>query len=168
MLALFFGLGRFLGQFSLLAAFVTALGSFVRVWEPKIDGFGLPKLPRNPFKIHSKQTLLKTCASATIFSTFSFFVALRAFAAKCFKPSKNYGFVVLRAYQQCALVGAQTMKKCSKKPTENPSETKSEPSQNQCQKCIVFYHRFFRVSASILEGLGPPTWSQVGLKIEFR
>ena len=33
---------------------------------------------------------------------------------------------------------------------------------NRCRKRIVFQHRFFRVSASILEGLGPPTWNQIG------
>ena len=45
---------------------------------------------------------------------------------------------------------------------KNPSKTRSEPFKNRCQKYVVFYHRFFRVSASILEGLGPPSWSQVG------
>ena len=55
----------------------------------------------------------------------------------------------------------------SKKPTKNPSKTTSEPFKNRCQKCIVFQHRFFRVSASILEGLGPPRWSQVGFKTQF-
>ncbi len=50
----------------------------------------------------------------------------------------------------------------SKKPTKNLSKTMSEPFQNRCQKRVVSQHRFFRVSASILEGLGPPTWSQVG------
>ena len=51
-----------------------------------------------------------------------------------------------------------------KKPTKNPSKTRSEPLKNRCQKRIVFQHRFFRVSAWILEGLGPPRWSQVGQK----
>ena len=50
----------------------------------------------------------------------------------------------------------------SKKPTKNQSKTTSEPFKNRCQKCVVFQHRFFRVSASILEPLGPPTWSHVG------
>ena len=50
----------------------------------------------------------------------------------------------------------------SKKPTKNQSKTTSEPFKNRCQKYVVFQHRFFRVSASILEGLGPPSWSQVG------
>ena len=50
----------------------------------------------------------------------------------------------------------------SKKPTENPSKTTSEPFQNRCRKRVVFQHRFFRVSGSIFEGLEPPTWSQVG------
>ena len=36
----------------------------------------------------------------------------------------------------------------------------SEPFQNRCQKCIVFRHRFFQDSTSILHPLGPPTWSQ--------
>ena len=57
----------------------------------------------------------------------------------------------------------------SKKPTKNPSKTRPEPLQNRCWKCVVFQHRFFRVLASILEPLGPPTWSQVGLKtMKFR
>ena len=47
----------------------------------------------------------------------------------------------------------------SKKPTKNQSKTTSEPFKNRCQKCVVFQHRFFRVSASILD---TPTWSQVG------
>ena len=50
----------------------------------------------------------------------------------------------------------------SKKPTKNLPKTRSEPFKNRCQKRVVFQHRFFRVSASILEGLGLPTWSQVG------
>ena len=37
----------------------------------------------------------------------------------------------------------------------------SEPLQNRSQKRVVFQHRFFRVLASISEGLGPPRWSQV-------
>ena len=49
----------------------------------------------------------------------------------------------------------------SKKPFKNPSKTTSEPFQNRCQKCAVFQHPFFRVSASIWEGLGPPSPSQV-------
>ena len=49
----------------------------------------------------------------------------------------------------------------SKKPTKNQSKTTSEPFKNRCQKYVVFQHRFFRVSASILEPLGPPRWSQV-------
>ncbi len=99
---------------------------------------------------------------STIFCKFCLFVALCAFAAICLKPSKNCGFVALRAFQRCAIVGAQNDKKMFKKPTKNLSKTTSEPFQNRCQKCVVFRHRFFRVSASILKPLGPPTWSQVG------
>ena len=42
-----------------------------------------------------------------------------------------------------------------------------EPLQNRFPKRVVFQHRFFRVLASILEVLGPPRWSQVGLKIDL-
>ena len=47
-------------------------------------------------------------------------------------------------------------------PPQNPCKTRSEPLKNRCRKRVVFEHRFFTVSASILEGLGPPRWSQVG------
>ena len=49
----------------------------------------------------------------------------------------------------------------SKKPLKNPSKTRSGPFKNRCQKCVIFQRRFFRVSASISEGLG----SQVGAKL---
>ena len=48
-----------------------------------------------------------------------------------------------------------------KKLSQNPSKTRSEPLQNRWQKRVVFQHRFFGVSTSILEGLGLPFWSQV-------
>ena len=35
--------------------------------------------------------------------------------------------------------------------------------KNRCRNRVVFEHRFFGVSASILEPLGPPRWSQVRL-----
>ena len=47
---------------------------------------------------------------------------------------------------------------------QKPFQNGSEPLKNRCQKHIVFQHRFFRVSAWILEGLEPPRWSQVGQK----
>ena len=50
----------------------------------------------------------------------------------------------------------------SKKPTKNLSKTRSEPFQNRCRKRVDFQHRFFKVLASIWEGLEPPRWSQVG------
>ena len=49
-----------------------------------------------------------------------------------------------------------------KKPTKTLSKTRTEPFKNRCRKCVVFQHRFFQVSASIVEPLGPPTWNQVG------
>ena len=45
----------------------------------------------------------------------------------------------------------------SKKPTKNLWKTTPEPFQNRCHKRVVFQHRFFRVSASIWEPLGPPS-----------
>ena len=43
------------------------------------------------------------------------------------------------------------------KRTKNPSKTMSEPLKNRCQKLVVFQHRFFGLSASISEPLGPPS-----------
>ena len=37
----------------------------------------------------------------------------------------------------------------------------SAPFKNRCQKWLVFYHRFFRLSTSIWDFLGPPSWTQV-------
>jgi len=72
-----------------------------------------------------------------IFRKICLSVALCAFAAASLKPRKNCGFVVLRAYQQCAIVGAQSIEKTSKKRNKNPSETTSEPFKNRCQKNVV-------------------------------
>ena len=49
-----------------------------------------------------------------------------------------------------------------KKPTKNPSKTRSDTSKNRCWKHFVFRYRFFHVLGSILESLGPPRLSQVG------
>ena len=45
---------------------------------------------------------------------------------------------------------------------KNLSKMRSECPQNRCQKRVTFWHPFFHVLASILEGLGPPSWSQIG------
>ena len=39
---------------------------------------------------------------------------------------------------------------------------KPEHLKKRCQKHVIFWHRLFRALASILEGLGPPSWSQIG------
>ena len=52
----------------------------------------------------------------------------------------------------------------SEKPTENPFKMRPKPLKNRCRKRAVFQHRFFRVLASILEPLGPSSWSYVGSK----
>ena len=44
----------------------------------------------------------------------------------------------------------------SEKLTKNPPKTTSEPFKNRCRKRVVFWHRFFRLSASIWGSLGPP------------
>ena len=50
----------------------------------------------------------------------------------------------------------------SKKSSQNPSKMRSGHLKNRCQKHIILLHRVFRIFASILGGLGPPSWSQVG------
>ena len=50
----------------------------------------------------------------------------------------------------------------TKKPSKNLSKTMPGRPKNRCRNRVVFEHRFFGVSASILEPLGPPRWSQVG------
>ena len=49
-----------------------------------------------------------------------------------------------------------------KKPTKNPSKTKSDTFKNRCWKHFVFQHRFFHVLGSILESLRLPRLNQVG------
>ena len=39
---------------------------------------------------------------------------------------------------------------------------KPEHLKKRCQKHVIFGHRLFRVPASILEGLEPPSWRQIG------
>ena len=71
----------------------------------KIKDFGLPKPSQNQPEMPSKSMSHKTCIFSAIFGLFGSFSASCAFSSKCLKPSKNCGFVVLRAFQQCALVG---------------------------------------------------------------
>ena len=97
----------------------------------KIEDFGLPK-PSQTSKMPSKSMSHKTCICSSNFCLFWLFSASCAFSSKCLKPSKNCGFVVLRTYRQCALVGTQSNEKITKKPTKNPSKTMSEPFQNRC------------------------------------
>ena len=49
-----------------------------------------------------------------------------------------------------------------KKSSKNPSKMKPEHLKKRCQKHVIFGHRLFRVPASILEGLEPPSWKQIG------
>ena len=49
-----------------------------------------------------------------------------------------------------------------KKSSKNPSKIKPGRLKKRCQKHVIFGHRLFRVLASILESLGPPSWRQNG------
>ena len=71
----------------------------------KIQDFGLPKPSQNPSSMPSKSMSHKTCIFSAIVCLFWLFSALCAFSSKCLKPSKNCGFVALRAYQHCVFVG---------------------------------------------------------------
>ena len=116
-------------------------------WPPKT----FPKPSQNPFKIDVPKNM-------------RFFMGFCCFFVACCK-SRTSNFMrprsVLLAFHNNQ-VFAFGMRFWSKKPTKNQSKTTSEPFKNRCQKWVVFQHRFFRVSASILEPLGLPTWTQVG------
>ena len=118
-----------------------------RFWPPKT----LPKPSQNPFKIDVPKNM-------------RFFMDFGCFLVACCK-SRTSNFMrprsVLLAFHNNQ-VFAFGMRFWSKKPTKNLSKTRPEPFKNRCRKRVVFQHRFFQVSASILEPLGPPTWSQVG------
>ena len=110
----------------------------------------LSKSCQNPFKIDVQKNM-------------GFFIDFGLHCDACCKRQHQKNVrprSVLLAFQTI-LCFAFCMHVRSTKPTKNTSKTTSEPSQNRCRKCIVFLHRFCRVSALILEPLGPPCWSQV-------
>ena len=111
----------------------------------------LPKPPQNPFKSDVPKNM-------RFFIEFCSKNALLQQRRHRFRIGFSNTFCLSGTFLRIAF----RMHFGSKKPTKNPSKTTSEPFKNRYQKCIVFQHRFFRVSASILEGLGPPSWSQVG------
>ena len=116
-------------------------------WLPK----PLPKRGQNPFKIDVPKNM-------------GFFTNFCSIFAACCKSQHRFriGFYSTKWVSDVFLQVAFCMDLGSKKPTKNPWKTMSEPLQNRSQKRVVFQHRFFRVLASISEGLGPPRWSQVG------
>ena len=116
-------------------------------WLPK----PLPKRRQNPFKIDVPKNM-------------GFFTDFCSIFAACCKSQHRFriGFCSTKWVSDVFLQVAFCMDLGSKKPTKNPWKTMSEPLQNRSQKRVVFQHRFFRVLASISEGLGPPRWSQVG------
>ena len=117
--------------------------------------FGLPKRSQNRAKIHSKSTSQKTCDFSSNFAR----------KMLCCNSADIDFVLVFPILFACRALFFESLFECilvPKKPTKNQSKTTSEPFKNRCQKCVVFQHRFFRVSASILHPLGTPTWSQVG------
>ena len=70
---------------------------------------------------------------------------------------------VLLTFHTIRLI-ALSMHFWSEKPTKNPSKMTSEPLQNRYQKRVVFQHRFFELSASILE----PTCLHLGPQVETK
>ena len=121
----------------------------------KIKDFGFPKAPQNPLKIHAKSMSQKTCDFSSIFTR----------KMLCCNSADIDFSLVFTMFFACRTLFSKSLSAWifgRKKPTKNPSKTRPEPLQNRCWKCVVFQHRFFRVLASILEPLGPPTWSQVG------
>ena len=118
-------------------------------------GFWLPKTFPKSFPKGCKNDVPK---NMRIFMDFCWiFVACCKSRTSKFMRPRN----VLLAFHNNQ-VFAFGMRFWSKKPTKNLSKTRPEPFKNRCRKRIVFQHRFFQVSASILEPLGPPTWNQVG------
>ena len=111
-------------------------------WPPKT----LPKSIQNASKIDVSKNM-------------RFFMDFCWFLVACCK-SRTSNFMrprnVLLAFHTMQPIAFRTHFR-PKKPTKDHSKMRSEPFQNRCQKRIVFQHRFFRVSASILEGLGPPS-----------
>ena len=83
--------------------------------------------------------------------------------ASCKRPTSNFmrPANVLLTFHIIQLLAFSTYF-ASDKPTKNPSKTRPKPLKNWCWKCAIFYHRIFRVGASILEPLGAPSWNQVG------
>ena len=57
----------------------------------------------------------------------------------------------------------KALEKRFEKTTKITSKTAPGPLRNRCPKYAVFQHRFFRVSASILEGLGPVSYTHLTL-----
>ena len=115
-------------------------------WPPK----PLPKPSQNPLKIEVPKNI-------------RFFIEFCLICVICCKR-QHRKFIgpanVLLAFHTFQVFGFR-IHFFSKKPTKNPSETTSEPLKNRCRKRLVFQLRFFELSASILEALGPPRWSQV-------
>ena len=124
------------------------------------QGFWPPKTLPKSFQNTSEIDVLKNMRFLRTFSTTSFKTTRLETLKISIFPRENHYFQGFRKNRFVAI----SMLSRSKKPIKNPSKTRSEPFKNRCRKRIVFQHRFFRVSALILEGLGPPRWSQVGPK----
>ena len=116
-------------------------------WPPR----ALPKPSPKPFQIDVPKNMRSLINFGLIF-----LACCKSRTSKFVRPAS-----VLLTFHTIQLF-AFGMHFLSKKRPKNLPKTRSDPLKNRCQQRCFFQHRFFKVSASILEGLGPPTWSQVG------
>ena len=95
-----------------------------------------------------------------------FFTDFCSIFAACCKSQHRFriGFYNTKWLSDVFLQVAFCMDLGSKKPSKNLSKTMPGRPKNRSRNRIVFQHRFFRVLASILEPLGPASWSHVGSK----
>ena len=111
-------------------------------WPPKT----LPKSSQNAFKIDVPKNM-------QFFIDFCSKNALLQRLQHRFRIGFYNTFCLSGTFLQIAFRMHFWFQKLSK----NSSKTTSEPFTNRCRKSIVFQHRFFRVSAFILEPLGSPS-----------
>ena len=123
----------------------------------KIEDFGIPKPSQNGPKMHPKSMFQKTWICLMHFWYVFHFCYVRFLKNINFPLGK---LMFLRFLLKTHFCNFRTF--FFEKLPKNPSKTKPGRLKNRCQKYVVFRHEFFRVLISILEPLGPPSWSQVG------
>lgn len=73
-------------------------------------------------------------------------------------------FLLNRDFQQNCEKSLNVLPKIIQKTYQKPCRNEVRTSEKSMPKTMLFSTSIFSVSASILEGLGPPTWRQVGSK----